>query len=91
LRRIVAISLLGIAVLLLGCSHVPPCTVSPIEIEETREDVKVLDQDLAKAKQKEKELKERLAKKKKELAEKKPLPEELRKKLERLKKGSGRS
>jgi len=75
----------------LGCSKVPPCTVSPIEIEETREDIRVLGKDLEKAKEREKQLKERLAQKKKELEEKKPIPEELRKKLERLKKGSGRS
>lgn len=85
------LSILVALLFVLGCSRVPPCTVSPIEIEETREDVKVIQKNLDKAKQKEKELKEKLEQKKKELAKKKPLPEQLRKKLEKLKKGSGRT
>jgi hypothetical protein len=73
-----------------GCAKVPPCTVSPIEIEETREDVKILDRDLAAAKARAKELTDELARKKAELDSKKDKPDELRKKLDELKKGSGR-
>jgi septal ring factor EnvC (AmiA/AmiB activator) len=74
-----------------GCAKVPPCTVSPVQIEETREDVKILDKDLAAAKQRAKSLSEELAQKKAELDSKKDKPKELRKKLDDLEKGSGRS
>jgi hypothetical protein len=74
----------------LGCAKVPPCTVSPINIEETREDVKILDRDLAAAKARAKTLSEELAAKKAELESKKDKPAELRKRLDDLEKGSGR-
>lgn len=79
-----------IAVGLLGCAKVPPCTVSPINIEETREDVKILEKDLVSARARAKELREELAAKKAELDGKKDKPKELRKKVSDLKKGSGR-
>ena len=74
----------------IGCAKVPPCTVSPIDIEETREDTKILDNDLASAKGRAKQLSDELARKKAELDSKKDKPGELRKKLDELKKGSGR-
>ncbi len=73
-----------------GCAKVPPCTVSPIDIEETREDVKILDKDLIAAKSRAKQLSDELAKKKAELERQKDKPKELRKKLDELEKGSGR-
>jgi septal ring factor EnvC (AmiA/AmiB activator) len=73
-----------------GCAKVPPCTVSPVDIEETREDVKILDKDLVEARARAKKLSDELAKKKAELARQKDKPKELRKKLDDLKKGSGR-
>lgn len=75
----------------LGCAKIPPCTVSPVEIEETRESVKLVEKDLVDAKAKAKELSERLAAKQAEFDSKKDKPAELRKKLEELKKGSGRA
>jgi hypothetical protein len=74
----------------IGCAKVPPCTVSPIEIEETREDVQILDNNLASARTRAQQLSDDLAKKKAELDGKKDKPGELRKKLDDLKKGSGR-
>ena len=74
----------------IGCAKVPPCTVSPVEIEETREDVKILENNLGSAKDRAKQLSDELAKKKAELDSKKDKPGELRKKLDELKKGSGR-
>ncbi len=74
----------------IGCAKVPPCTVSPIEIEEIREDVKILDNNLASARTRASQLSDELAKKKAELDGKKDKPGELRKKLDDLKKGSGR-
>jgi hypothetical protein len=79
-----------VAVGLMGCAKVPPCTVSPINIEETREDVKILEKDLVAARIRAKELREELAAKKAELDGKKDKPKELRGKVEELKKGSGR-
>lgn len=73
-----------------GCAKVPPCTVSPVEIEETREDVKILENNLVTAKERAQQLSDELARKKAELDSKKDKPGELRKKLDDLKKGSGR-
>lgn len=73
-----------------GCAKVPPCTVSPVDIEETREDSKILEKDLLAARARAKELSDELAAKKADYDSKKDKPEELRKKLEELKKGSGR-
>lgn len=86
----VCLAAAGVAMLALGCAKVPPCTVSPVEIEETREDVKLLEKDLVEARGRAKELSDHLAAKQAELDEKKDKPDELRKKLEELKKGSGR-
>ncbi len=74
-----------------GCSSAPPCPVTPIHIEETREDVKVLERDLAAARDRADKLKTELEEKKARLEERKDKPDELRKKLDELKKGSGRS
>ncbi len=84
----------GLTVLLLtasfGCGSAPPCPVTPVNIEETREDVKVLERDLAAARERADKLQADLEEKKSELAGKKDKPAELRKKLDELKKGSGR-
>ncbi len=80
----------GSVVGLTGCAQIPPCTVSPIEIEETREDVKVLEKDLVEARTRSKKLSEELAAKQTELGSKKDKPKELKKRLKDLKKGSGR-
>ena len=86
------ILLLGCSALFsLGCSQAPPCTVSPIEIEETREDEKVLEKDLNDASGRAQQLQARLNEKQSELDKKKKIPPELRKKVDELKKGSGRS
>lgn|GEM_PF-2872270 len=73
-----------------GCARVPPCTVSPVDIEETREDVKIVEKDLATARDQAKKLSARLAARKAEYNAKKDKPPALRKKLDKLKKGSGR-
>lgn len=73
-----------------GCAQIPPCTVSPIEIEETREGVKLLEKDLVEARTRAKKLSDELAVKQAELESKKDKPAELRKRLKELKKGSGR-
>jgi len=84
--------LLGFTVLAaaLGCAKIPPPSVSPVEIEETREDVKVLEKDLIAARDRAAKLTAELAQKKASLAAKKDQPEVLRKRVKELKKGSGR-
>jgi chromosome segregation ATPase len=64
--------------------------VSPIEIEETREGVKLLEKDLVEARTRAKALSDELAAKQAELDSKKDKPAELRERLKELKKGSGR-
>lgn len=94
MRKRAVVSLIALFALLapvfIGCSSAPPCTVSPIEIEETREDMKTLDKNLQEAKERVESLQERLAKTRKEYDSKKDKPAELRKKVEELEKGSGR-
>jgi chromosome segregation ATPase len=79
-----------LAPVFIGCSSAPPCTVSPIEIEETREDVKSLDKSLQEAKERVQTLQEKFAEKQKEYDSKKDKPAEIRKKVAELQKGSGR-
>lgn len=90
MRRTILPFITGLLVMGSGCAQIPPCTVSPIEIEETREDVKVLEKDLVEARTRAKKLSDELAAKQAELDSKKDKPKELKKKLKDLKKGSGR-
>jgi chromosome segregation ATPase len=64
--------------------------VSPVEIEELREDIAVLEKNLASARERESQLTADLAAKQADLEAKKEKPAELRARLEQLKKGSGR-
>ncbi len=74
----------------IGCSKVTSCGVSPVDIEELREDVSIIDKDLAGVQEREKALSDELAAKQADLASKQDKPEELRRQLELLKRGSGR-
>jgi hypothetical protein len=78
-------------VLLLGCTQVAPCNVSPVEIEELKEDLTLVDKDLAGVQDRVKHLTEDLAAKQADLETKKPKPDELRRRFELLKQGSGRT
>jgi len=73
-----------------GCSKVTSCGVSPVEIEELREDVSVIDKDLAVVHERAQALDDELAAKQADLDSKKDKPDELRRRLELLKRGSGR-
>ncbi len=79
------------AVLFLGCTRVAPCNVSPVEIEELKEDLTVVEKDLAGVQDRVKRLTDDLAAKQADLETKKPRPDELRRRLELLKQGSGRT
>ena len=78
------------AVVSAGCSKTETCNVSPIEIEELREDIAVIDKDLAGVHEREQQLAADLVAKQADLDSKKSKPPELRAKLELLKRGSGR-
>jgi hypothetical protein len=74
----------------IGCSTAPTCSVSPVEIEELREDVAGVEKNLAAARERSDALAKELAAKQADLESKKGQPAELRARLEELKKGSGR-
>ena len=76
---------------LVGCGKPSTCNVSPVEIEELREDVKVVQKNLAAAKERSDNLSKELATKQADLDSKKGKPDELRARLEQLRKGSGRN
>lgn len=78
------------AVVSVGCSKVETCAVSPIEIEELREDISIIDKDLAGVNERAQQLADDLAAKQADLDSKKDKPAELRRRLELLKRGSGR-
>lgn len=78
------------AVASVGCSKVETCNVSPIEIEELREDISIIDKDLAGVHERAQALSDDLAAKQTDLDSKKDKPAELRRRLEMLKRGSGR-
>jgi chromosome segregation ATPase len=64
--------------------------VSPVEIEELREDVAVVEKNLATALERKDNLNKELAVKQADLDSKKDKPAELRARLEELRRGSGR-
>ena len=73
-----------------GCSKTVTCSVSPVEIEELKEDVSVVQKNLATARERSDNLTKELAVKQADLESKKDKPAELRARLEELRRGSGR-
>lgn len=80
-----------IATALIGCAPAPQCQISPVELEELREDIAVLQKDLKTARDREAQLSADLATKKADLETKKGKPAELRAQLEQVKKGAGKT
>lgn len=78
------------AVVSVSCSKVETCSVSPVEIEELREDISIIDKDLAGVNERAQALADDLAAKQADLDSKKDKPAQLRARLEQLKRGSGR-
>jgi septal ring factor EnvC (AmiA/AmiB activator) len=79
------------AVAFLGCAKTTTCQVSPVELEELREDIAVLQKDLKTAKDREAQLTADLAAKKADLAAKQAKPAELRAQLDQVKRGAGKT
>jgi chorismate mutase len=73
-----------------GCTKIESCNVSPIEIEELREDISIIDKDLGGVHERRQQLADELAAKQADLDSKQDKPEALRARLELLKRGSGR-
>lgn len=80
-----------IAMSLVGCSQAPECKISPVELEELREDIAVLQKDLKTAQDREAQLTADLTAKKADLETKRARPAELRAQLEHVKKGAGKT
>lgn len=90
-RLIGAACAVFLAMSLVGCSKTTTCQVSPVELEELREDIAVLQKDLKTAQDREAVLTADLAAKKADLETKKTKPPELRAQLEQVKKGAGKT
>lgn len=82
--------LLAGALLFGGCGEAPPCQTSLVTLDETRLDAETYEQEAAETAKNLAELEKRLADKKSEIEKVKDKPAELRKKVDDLKKGSGR-
>ena len=95
MRSVLRTWLVGVAcavsMVLVGCGKPSTCNVSPVEIEELREDVAVVQKNLATARERSDNLAKELATKQADLDSKKGKPDELRARLEAMRKGSGRN
>ena len=80
----------AVCMALVGCGKATTCNVSPVEIEELREDVATVQKNLGAARERQANLTKELADKQAILDSKKGQPDELRARLEQLRKGSGR-
>lgn len=89
--RLIGAACAVISVPLIGCSTAPTCKVSPVELEELREDIAVLQKDLKTARDREAQLSADLAAKQADLETKRGKPAELRAQLDQIKKGAGKT
>lgn len=86
-----AASVIMISMCFFGCTKAVDCKVSPVELEELREDIGVLQKDLKTARDREAQLTADLAAKQADLAAKRGKPAELRAQLDQVKKGAGKT
>jgi len=89
--RLIGAACVVIAAGLVGCSKTQTCKISPVELEELREDIANLQADLKKQHDREAELTADLAAKKADLEAKRSKPDELRAQLEQVKRGAGKT
>ena len=89
--RLIGAACAVVSVSLFGCSKTTTCEVSPVELEELREDIAVLQRDLKTAQEREAQLTTDLATKKADLETKRGKPAELRAQLDQVKKGAGKT
>lgn len=89
--RLIGAACVVVAAGLVGCAKTQTCEVSPVELEELREDITNLQGDLKKQRDREADLKADLAAKKADLESKRGKPAELRAQLEQVKRGAGKT
>jgi len=82
--------LVGAALLSGGCGEAPPCQTSLVTLDETRLDAETFEQEAAETAKNAADLEKKLVQKKSDIEQVKDKPAELRKKVNDLKKGSGR-
>jgi uncharacterized coiled-coil DUF342 family protein len=80
----------AVALLAGGCGEAPPCTTSLVTLDETRLDAETYEQEASETAKNMAELEEQLAEKKSDIEAVKDKPAVLRKKVNDMKKGSGR-
>jgi len=88
--RLIGAACAVVSLSVIGCATAPTCQVSPVELEELREDIAVLQKDLKTATDRSAALSADLATKQADLAAKKSKPDELRRRVEEVRRGSGR-
>jgi septal ring factor EnvC (AmiA/AmiB activator) len=88
LRAVLSVTLISLAAFL-GCAAPKPCTVTPVDIEELKSDIRDLDGQIAERKEVLAEVQAELAKWEGQRAEKQAEIPELEAELERAKKASG--
>jgi chromosome segregation ATPase len=88
--RLIGAACAVVSISIVGCAKAPTCEVSPVELEELREDIAVLEKDLKAARDRAAQLTSELAAKKADLEVKRSRPDELRARLEQIRRGSGR-
>lgn len=89
LRRIVLVVTLCSLAAFMGCAAPKPCVVTPVEIEETKSDIRDLDSQIAQGKERLAEVQAELAKWEGQRDEKLAEIPQLLAELERVKKASG--
>ena len=89
--RLIGVACAVVSLCIIGCSQAPTCKVSPVELEELREDIAVVQKDLKTAQDRQQQLAADLAAKQASLETKRAMPDELRRRLEATRKGSGRT
>lgn len=87
---LLALLLLAAAVAVGGCGKTPVCQTSLVTLDETRLDAETYEQEAAETAKNAAELQKKLTDRKADIDAVKEKPAELRKKVEDLKKGSGR-
>jgi septal ring factor EnvC (AmiA/AmiB activator) len=92
-RRVLAVMLVVGALLLtccIGCGPKPPCPVPPEEVRQAQAETEQVQGDLAGAETEREQLQKELREKEANLQQLRGKPDELKKELDTLKKGSGR-
>ena len=90
-KGLVGLVALGVLVaFVVGCGPKPPCAVPPTQVKDAQAKTAGVQDSLSKVQAEKASLEKTLAQKQADLARAKTMPDDLQKKLDNLKKGSGR-